>query len=307
MMNSEDSQLSREIEAWLGRPPLRQKFAAVDDIVLLKAVNTFRPWTAAVGTSKGIMKVFEDIAIHCQLDESFGLKKPGTAMRTRFTNLVNQYKTDQCQSMRKSGTVEEYAEREILLENIVTLMNDWDDKEAQRKKEQTVKQKGIESSGELLRRLAKGEIVSEEDDNRSEGDISERTTDEMAEAAERATASDSVDLFTPNRRTTRGSSGVNSGRKKKITKRERLDVVANGITSALLEVNDGDKAKYTYKMERLQFEREQEEKKRVHATEEAEKRRAHELQLEDRRLQADEAHDKRMQDFILRILEQQKQ
>ncbi|KAI9979496.1 hypothetical protein PInf_029362 [Phytophthora infestans] len=126
---------TQEREELLARPALRQKFAAVDDIVLLKAVNTFRPWTAAVGTSKGIMKVFDDIAIHCRLEQSFGLKKPGTAMRTRFTNLVNQYKADQCQSMRKSGTTEEYAEREVLLQNIVTLMNDWEDKEAQRKEE----------------------------------------------------------------------------------------------------------------------------------------------------------------------------
>ncbi|OWY94698.1 hypothetical protein PHMEG_00035499 [Phytophthora megakarya] len=217
------------------------------------------------------MKVFDDIAIQCRLDESFGLKKPGTAVRTRFTNLVSQYKTDQCQSMRKSGTVEQYAEREVLLQNIVTLMADWEDKEAQRKQEQSAKQRGIESSGELLRRLAMGEIASGEEDY----------------------------LFVGN--------SASSGRKKKITKRERLDVVSNGIASALLEASDDDKTKYKYKMERLQFEREQEELKRLHANEEADKRRAHELQLEDRRIQADESRDKRMQEFLLRILEQQKQ
>ncbi|EEY68976.1 uncharacterized protein PITG_05131 [Phytophthora infestans T30-4] len=200
------------------------------------------------------MKVFDDIAIHCRLEQSFGLKKPGTAMRTRFTNLVNQYKADQCQSMRKSGTTEEYAEREVLLQNIVTLMNDWEDKEAQRKEEQTAKQRGIERSGELL------------------------PTD----------------------------AATSSGRKNKITKRE-LDVVSNGITSALLEASEDEKAKYQYKMQRLQFEREQEDQKRVHDAAEAEKRRAHELQLEDRRLQSDAARDKRMQEFILKVLEQQKQ
>eukprot|EP00644_Phytophthora_capsici_P014515 jgi/Phyca11/124712/e_gw1.54.333.1 len=201
------------------------------------------------------MKVFDDIAVHCRLDEAFGLKKPGTAMRTRFTNLVSQFKTDQCQSMRKSGTVEEYAEREVLLQDIVSQMDDWTDKDAQRKEEQTAKQRGIEESGVLLRRLAMG---------------------------------------------------TNSGRKKKISKRERLDVVSNGITSALLGASEEDKAKYDYKTKRLQFEREQEEKKRDHASQEAEKRRAHELQLEDRRLKADEARDKRMQEFILKIMEQQK-
>ncbi|KAG1694242.1 hypothetical protein DVH05_021898 [Phytophthora capsici] len=95
--------------------------------------------------------------------------------------------------------------------------------------------------------------------------------------------------------------GTSSGRKKIITKRERLDVVSNGITSALLEASEDEKAK------RIQFEREQEDQKRVHDAAEAEKRRAHELQLEDRRFQADAARDKRTQEFILKVLEQQKQ
>ncbi|KAI9984537.1 hypothetical protein PInf_005895 [Phytophthora infestans] len=276
---------TQEREELLARPALRQKFAAVDDIVLLKAVNTFRPWTATVGTSKGIMKVFDDIAIHCRLEQSFGLKKPGTAMRTRFTNLVNQYKADQCQSMRKSGTTEEYAEREVLLQNIVTLMNDWEDKEAQRKEEQTAKQRGIERSGELLRSLAMGEIAFDEEEELDFALDSSRSGEDSGEATDAAT----------------------SGRKNKITKRERLDVVSNGITSALLEASEDEKAKYQYKMQRLQFEREQEDQKRVHDAAEAEKRRAHELQLEDRRLQSDAARDKRMQEFILKVFEQQKQ
>ncbi|KAF4140195.1 hypothetical protein GN958_ATG10628, partial [Phytophthora infestans] len=197
--------------------------------------------TAAVGRSKGIMKVFDDIAIHRCLDQSFGLKKPGTAMRTRFTNRVTQYKTDQCQSMRKSGTVEEYAERKILHQN-----------EAQRKEDQAYKQRGIVHSGELLRSLAMGEIASEK-------------------SVGQAGLND----------------GANSGCKRKITKRKRLDVVANGIPSVLLASED-EKAKFQYKMQRLQFEREQEDKNRLHATENAEKGRVHELQLECRRCQADE-------------------
>ncbi|EEY54826.1 uncharacterized protein PITG_08385 [Phytophthora infestans T30-4] len=204
------------------------------------------------------MKVFDDIAIHCRLEQSFGLKKPGTAMRTRFTNLVNQYKADQCQSMRKSGTTEEYAERE---------------------------QRGIERSGELLRSLAMGEIAFDEEEELDFALDSSRSGEDSGEATDAAT----------------------SGRKNKITKRERLDVVSNGITSALLEASEDEKAKYQYKMQRLQFEREQEDQKRVHGAAEAEKRRAHELQLEDRRLQSDAARDKRMQEFILKVLEQQKQ
>jgi hypothetical protein len=123
----------------INRPPLRQKFAAVDDIVLLKAVKFFRPWTAPVGTSNGIMKAFDDTVLHCRSDPAFGLKKPGTAVRTRFTTRVNQYRANQCQSMRKSGTVEEYEVREVLLQNIVTLMDDLKDVEDGKKEERSAK------------------------------------------------------------------------------------------------------------------------------------------------------------------------
>ncbi|KAF4148901.1 hypothetical protein GN958_ATG01915 [Phytophthora infestans] len=197
---------TQEREEQLARPALRQKFAAVDDIVLLKAVNTFRPWAAAVGTSKGIMKVFDDIAIHCRLDQSFGLKKPGTAMRTHFTNLK--------------------------------------DKEAQRKEEQTAKQRGIERSGELLRSLAMGEIASDEEEELDFALDSSRSGEDSGEATEAATSSPTVGSATP--------------------------------SNALLEASEDEKAKYQYKMQRLQFEREQEDQMRVHDAAEAEKRRAHE-------------------------------
>ncbi|KAI9996246.1 hypothetical protein PInf_013629 [Phytophthora infestans] len=218
---------AQEKEALLARPASRQKFAAVDDIVLVKAVNTFRPWTTAVGTSKGIMKVFDDIAIHCRFDKSFGLKKPGAAIRTRFTNLVTQYKTDQCQSMQGSGTVEEYAEREMLPQNIVALMNGWEDKGAQRKENQTAKQRGIERSGELLRSLAMGEIASEEADRQAGFSDGSQCEDSASESVKASISSCTVGAATPSKRTTRSS-----------------------------PASEDEKAKFQYKMQRLQFERE---------------------------------------------------
>lgn len=123
------------------RPAVRQKFPAVDDIVL-KAVNLYRHWTAPAGTSNGIMNVFNQIAAHCLLDPAFGLKKQGPAMRTRFTTLMSQFKADQYQSMRKSGTVEEYEEREVLLQNILNQIQDWNEKEAEKKSESPLNSEG---------------------------------------------------------------------------------------------------------------------------------------------------------------------
>ncbi|GMF64003.1 unnamed protein product [Phytophthora fragariaefolia] len=110
------------------------------------------------------MNVFNQIAALCRLDPAFDLKKQGPAMRTRFNTLMSQFKADQCQSMRKSGTVEEYEEREVLLQNILNQIQDWNDKEAEEKERKTAKQRGIESSGALLRRLAMGEVAEDDDD-----------------------------------------------------------------------------------------------------------------------------------------------
>ncbi|KAI9979497.1 hypothetical protein PInf_029363 [Phytophthora infestans] len=152
-----------------------------------------------------------------------------------------------------------------------------------------------------------GEIAFDEEEELDFALDSSRSGEDSGEATDAATSYPTVGTAAPSKRSTRAPLGTSSGRKNKITKRERLDVVSNGITSALLEASEDEKAKYQYKMQRLQFEREQEDQKRVHGAAEAEKRRAHELQLEDRRLQSDAARDKRMQEFILKVLEQQKQ
>jgi hypothetical protein len=111
------------------RKPLRQKFAAVDDVVLLRVVNAFRPWRAPVGTANCIMKVFEDIAVHCGASPEFGVDKPDIALRTRFATLVREFKRDQCRSMRKSGTVVQFKERYRLLLDIIAQPDDWSDKD----------------------------------------------------------------------------------------------------------------------------------------------------------------------------------
>ncbi|GMF48962.1 unnamed protein product [Phytophthora fragariaefolia] len=79
---------------------VRQKFVAINDVVLLRAVNAFQPWRAPAGTANEILKVFEDIAVHCGADPDFGVGKPGLALCTRFSTLVINFNHDQCRSMR---------------------------------------------------------------------------------------------------------------------------------------------------------------------------------------------------------------
>ncbi|KAJ0410007.1 hypothetical protein ATCC90586_000866 [Pythium insidiosum] len=96
----------------------RKKFSASDDLILLQIVNAFRPWRAPAGTANGVMKVFDDIATHCAKHKGFRVQKNGPALRTRFNSLVSQFRTDDCKSLRQSGTTEMFEERDALLQQI---------------------------------------------------------------------------------------------------------------------------------------------------------------------------------------------
>ncbi|KAF1783170.1 hypothetical protein GQ600_25515 [Phytophthora cactorum] len=71
------------------------------------------------------MKVIEDIAVHCGANLGFGVNKLGMALRNRFGMLAKEFKKDQCRSMRKSGTVEQFEERERILLDVIALTNGW--------------------------------------------------------------------------------------------------------------------------------------------------------------------------------------
>lgn len=63
--------------------------------------------------------------------------------------------------MRKSGTTEEYDERDQLLTDIKTRMDDFAQNNDVRKDAAKRKQEGIENSGTMLRRMAMAELTSQ--------------------------------------------------------------------------------------------------------------------------------------------------
>ncbi|GMF44065.1 unnamed protein product [Phytophthora lilii] len=142
-------------------PPVRKNFTALDDLILLRAVNMMKPWEAPKGTLNGIMKSFEKIACTCQKMNGFVQDKPGTALRTRFDKLVRQHRDAEVVAKRASGNVEEYNKRYRLLQDIITRMDDWNQRREDEKSLERAKSDGIEASGALMRRLAMGELEQE--------------------------------------------------------------------------------------------------------------------------------------------------
>ena len=108
------------------------------------------------------MKAFDTAAEKCRAVEGF-VKKEGPALRTRFDRLVRVFRAEQRASLRSSGTTEEHEERDVLLQDIVCRMDNWKEKSVQEKAKERSKIQGIESSGELMRRLAMEEVEDEEE------------------------------------------------------------------------------------------------------------------------------------------------
>eukprot|EP00644_Phytophthora_capsici_P010776 jgi/Phyca11/104165/e_gw1.9.548.1 len=148
--------------------PSRKNFTAADDIVLLRSVNLVKPWEAAMGTTNGIMKAFEVVAAKCRAVDGFP-KKDGPALRTRFDRLVRTFREAQRASLRSSGSTEEYKERDELLQDIVCRIDNWKELTEDEKLRKRAKTEGIESSGELMRRLAMDELEDEAVSETEEG------------------------------------------------------------------------------------------------------------------------------------------
>ncbi|GMG15152.1 unnamed protein product [Phytophthora fragariaefolia] len=165
---------------------MRKNFTAADDLVLLRAVNTVKPWEAAKGTTNGIMKSFERIAEIFNGVDGFVPDKQGPALRTRFDKLLRQYHDAEVVSRRASGTVEEYNERDVLLQDIDTCMNDWKELRENEKQLQQAKHDGIEPYGALMLRLAMQELGDELQGDSYSGD--EGAMDEKIVKTEAATA-----------------------------------------------------------------------------------------------------------------------
>ncbi|KAE9005866.1 hypothetical protein PR003_g17267 [Phytophthora rubi] len=205
--------------------PRRKKFAAVDDVVHLRAVNAFRPWRAPVGTFNGIMKVFEDIAVQCGANPEFGVDKPGAELRARFGTLMKEFKRDQCKSMRKSGTGEQFEERDRLLLDIIAQTDDTNDIIEADNRVKEAKQRSIESSGELMWSLAMNEI-------------------DETEGSERGNV-----LLSPEgrERERKRAAQPGSAQKGKVAKRERPAVVMGALTERLKSSSEEEGNKYDYK------------------------------------------------------------
>ncbi|KAJ8558941.1 hypothetical protein ON010_g8511 [Phytophthora cinnamomi] len=246
----------------------RKNFTAADDLTLLRCVNLVRPWEAHVGTEHGISFV----------------KKDGPAMRTRFDRLVRVYRADERNSLLSSGTTEEYEERDVLLEGIVCRMDNWKLKTEQERATERAKIQEVETSGELMRRLAMDELRGEEEDD----DDTCAAGDGISVDAERAGHG--------SQRTSSPAGPQAVGAKDNVGRKRAAPIGCRRPTNP---ASAKSSAPYEYLRERLRFERE-EAARRIELEE---KRLLLEREREERREAADQLREQENQAFMVKLLQ----
>ncbi|KAF1792153.1 hypothetical protein GQ600_18174 [Phytophthora cactorum] len=192
---------------------------------------------------------------------------------------------------RASGTVEEYDERDMLLQDIITRMDDFQQLQAAENHLRRAKDDGIEASGALMRRLAMGEL--EESCKVTLRQPMMNTRREMMRARVAI-------MQAPPARVLRKRTIINSnGRATKATKLERVSAVSRCHCSSHHRDEQGGPREVCFSQQCLQFEKE-----------EAEKAREHEIKMELRRQEAERARDERLlavererENFMMRLME----
>ncbi|OQR94693.1 hypothetical protein ACHHYP_01000 [Achlya hypogyna] len=107
-----------------GGAVLRKSFNAWDDVLLCRAVNQRKPWMAPSGE---IMLYWSEIADTLMRTRGFGVKKDGPACKTRFEKILRMTIGGEKDMLRKTGTEEEYDERERLLRNMYEQIDSYRD------------------------------------------------------------------------------------------------------------------------------------------------------------------------------------
>ncbi|KAF4040641.1 hypothetical protein GN244_ATG07152 [Phytophthora infestans] len=109
------------------------RFVPSSDIMLLKETLKHRPWAASHGETlsawSSVATGLKAALTSCTAD--------GKACRRRFNTLLEVFRRDVLESLRASGSAEDYEEREQLLTDCMTLYNE----HAQVKADKTEKEK----------------------------------------------------------------------------------------------------------------------------------------------------------------------
>ncbi|KAH9117591.1 hypothetical protein LEN26_012567 [Aphanomyces euteiches] len=115
------------------------------------------------------MASWEEIASALKIMPGFQLKtKTGPVLKSRFEAIMTRFSQGEVESMRKSGSNEDYQERQQLMTDIQSRIEDYAQVKEVRRDAEKRKSEGIENSGTLIRKLAMAELASSKESDQSD-------------------------------------------------------------------------------------------------------------------------------------------
>ncbi|XP_064627736.1 uncharacterized protein LOC135502850 [Lineus longissimus] len=133
------------------------------DVTLLREIRARNPYEDA-----------DRWAVITQNFNSAMLKiKPGAvpvndrSVKERVDRLINAFKTQQMAALRKSGTAEEYEEREILLQEILTMKSDSHERKKTASTSSNKNDKRLIEAGTEIRKRAMETLIGDKDENKA--------------------------------------------------------------------------------------------------------------------------------------------
>ncbi|KAJ3106358.1 hypothetical protein HDU96_008237 [Phlyctochytrium bullatum] len=135
--------------------PKTFRFTPATDIDLLKIAVHVQPWAAGHGKKASIWAtITETFQEAVRSTNPLVDKVTPTAVQRRFDNLVTCFKQEEMESLKASGTEEEYDERTQLLTEIVDLMREYEEGKKERMEKEKAEIVKKEQMGETIMRAA---------------------------------------------------------------------------------------------------------------------------------------------------------
>ncbi|SPQ99091.1 unnamed protein product (mitochondrion) [Plasmodiophora brassicae] len=287
-----------------GGAPTHKRFAAWPDVLLLRAANDIKPWEAKYGK---VMAVWDLIAARLANTIGFGLKKDGASLKKRFELIVDQFRKDDQESLKKSGVEEEFTEKQELLTDIVTRMDDHLTMTAAAKAELTGKKEAVEASGAIMRELAMREMGYESLDDENNGDTV-LNGEVSGENLTNASSDNPMEIASPSPHQPNRMKRTGDFRRK-ISKRQKLDAFSDAIEAGVSQSNQAQADKLQILQQGLAFDMDNarrllefEERQRQRDEEREERQRQRDEEREERQRLRDEQRDERQQQNMLAIV-----
>jgi hypothetical protein len=129
----------------------RKFFSYKNDIMLLLAMSDACPWATP---RNDIMACWERIAQTLRDQVGFISNKSGTACKSHFDLIYRTFVKGEAASKRKSGTNEDFEERDALLTDIHSRIEDFKTAAQAERDVQMRKAAAIETAGQSMRRMA---------------------------------------------------------------------------------------------------------------------------------------------------------